>query len=226
MAKIGIYGSKKVLCTPQHQVFDKNGDWRDILKRQYTFKHQTPGGLTKNTYLMVETLDDPRREILTIDAVNMDSDNWVFGCKAKNSRLEILSNEEMEFEESATMVDRTQPTVCENGINLSQNSVIIPSNGKRKTITINLDQIRTNFTHIVVFMAKGMDQLRVSLDVYAARERNLEAKLPKWISFLFETRLVPLTIKEALYYNFSITGLDQPWQAYEIAASPIKCDTE
>ena len=78
---------------------------------------------------MVETLDDPRREILTIDAVNMDSDNWVFGCKAKNSRLEILSNDELEFEESATMVDRTQPTVCENGINLSQNSVIIPSNG-------------------------------------------------------------------------------------------------
>ena len=224
MAKIGIYGSNKILCTPQHQVFDKNGDWRDILKRQYTFKHQTPGGLTKNTYLMVETLDDPRREILTIDAVNMDSDNWVFGCKAKNSRLEISSNEGEEFEED--MVDRTQPTLCENGINLSQNSVIIPSNGKRKTITINLDQIRSNFTHIVVFMAKGMDQLRVSLDVYAARERNLEAKLPKWISFLFETRLVPLTIKEALYYNFSITGLDQPWQAYEIAASPIKCDNE
>ena len=93
MAKIGIYGSNKILCTPQHQVFDKNGDWRDILKRQYTFKHQTPGGLTKNTYLMVETLDDPRREILTIDAVNMDIDNWVFGCKAKSSRLEISSNE-------------------------------------------------------------------------------------------------------------------------------------
>ena len=208
----------------QHQVFDKDGDWRDILKRQYTFKDQTPGGLTKNTYLMVETLDDPRREILTIDAVNMDSDNWVFGCKATSSRLEISSNEEGEFEEN--VVDRTQPALCENGINLSQNSVIIPSNGKRKTITINLDQIRSNFTHIVVFMAKGMDQLRVSLDVYAARERNLEAKLPKWISFLFETRLVPKTINEALYYNFSITGLDQPWQAYDIAAFPIKCDTE
>ena len=209
---------------PQNQVFDKDGDWRDILKRQYTFEHQTLGGLTKNTYLMVETLDDPRREILTIDAVNMDSDNWVFGCKAKSSRLEISSNEGEEFEEN--MVDRTQPAVCENGINLSQNSVIIPSNGKRKTITINLDQIRSNFTHIVVFMAKGMDQLRVSLDVYAARERNLEAKLPKWISFMFEARLVPLTIKDALYYNFSITGLDQPWQAYDISASPIKCDKE
>ena len=133
---------------------------------------------------MVETLDDPRREILTIDAVNMDSDNWVFGCKAKNSRLETLSNEELEFEESATTVDRTKSALCENGINLSQNSVIIPSNGKRKTITINLDQIRSNFTHIVVFMAKGMDQLRVSLDVYAARERNLEAKLPK-VPFIY-----------------------------------------
>jgi len=120
---------------PKNQVFDKDGDWKDILKRQYTFKHEMPGGLTKNTYLMVKTLDDIKHEMLTVDAVNMDNDNWVFGCKAT-----IAHNSQM---------------LCENGINLSQDSVIIPSNGKRKTITINLDKVRSNFTHIVVSWPKA-----------------------------------------------------------------------
>ena len=155
---------------------------------------------------MVKMLDEPMYEMLTIDAVNMDNDNWVFGCKT-------------------TTVHKSQ-TICEDGINLSQDSSIIPSNGKRKTITINLKQVRSNFTHIVVFMAKGMDHLRVTLDVYQARERNLEAKLPKWISFWFETRLVPKTRREALYYNFSIPELNEPWQAYDISAFPIQCDNE
>ena len=155
---------------------------------------------------MVEALDEPKHEVLTIDAVNMDNDNWIFGCKA-------ITNDESK-------------KICETGINLSQNSVIIPSNGKRKTFTINLNQIRTNFTHIVIFMAKGMDQLRVTLDVYNSKERNLIAKLPKWISFLFDTRILAKTKREALYYNISIPGLDQPWQAYDITAFPIHCDKE
>ena len=159
---------------------------------------------------MVKILDEPKHEMLTIDAVNMDNDNWVFGCKAD--------------EQPVTTNDQSPQVLCENGINLSQNSVIIPSNGKRKTITVNLNQLRSNFTHIVVFMAKGMDHLRVTLDIYEAKERNLEAKLPKWISFWLETRLVKLTKPEALFYNFSLPGLDQPWQAYDVTAFPIRCD--
>jgi len=71
-----------------------------------------------------------------------------------------------------------------------------------------------------------MDHLRVTLDVYDSRERNLVAKLPKWVSFWMETRLLPKTRKNALFYNFSIPGLDEPWQAYDISAFPLQCDNE
>ena len=160
---------------------------------------------------MVKILDEPKYEILTIDAVNMDNDNWIFGCNADESMTSANDHQ-------------SSQVICENGINLSQNSEIIPSNGKRKTITVNLNQVRTNFTHIVVFMAKGMDHLRVTLDIYEAKERNLEAKLPKWISFWLESRLVKMTKPQALFYNFSLPGLDQPWQAYDVTAFPIRCD--
>jgi hypothetical protein len=31
---------------------------------------------------MIKTFDDPKHDELTIDAVNMDIDDWVFACKA------------------------------------------------------------------------------------------------------------------------------------------------
>jgi glycosylphosphatidylinositol deacylase len=188
---------------PAKQVFDKDGDWKDILKRQFTFIHEDQ--LAKNTYLMIKTLDDPKHQMLTVDAVNMDLDNWVFACKA-------------------SMVHQSN-ILCEDGINLSSESRIIPSNGKRKSITVNLEQLRLTkgYSHVVVFMAKGMDNLRVSLDVYNADDRLVEATLPKWISFWSETRLIKLTAMDAVFYNISLKELDLPWQAYEVTASELKC---
>ena len=187
---------------PEKIVFEKeDSEWKDILKRQFTFKQKDR--LTKNTYLMVKTLDDPKHEYLTIDAVNMDHDNWVYGCKSTN-------------------VFKSQ-IMCENGINLSQKGYIIPSNGKRKTITVNLKELRSEYSHVFVFMAKGMDHLRVTLDVYNSQDRFLETKLPKWINFWMDSRLVKSTIKDALFYNFSLLEMDQTWQAYDIIATPLQC---
>ena len=64
---------------PSTLKFDKDGYWSDVLKRQFVF---TRGNVTCNTYLMIETFDDPKHKQVTLDAINMDNDNWVFGCKA------------------------------------------------------------------------------------------------------------------------------------------------
>ena len=39
--------------------FDKDGYWSDILKRQFVFAR---GNVTCNTYLMIETFDDPKHK--------------------------------------------------------------------------------------------------------------------------------------------------------------------
>ena len=108
-------------------MFDKTGDWKSVTQRQHTFRQE--GKLAKNTYLILPMLDD---EMLTIDAVNMDLDNWIFAC---------------------TAVDENGK--CESGINLSDKSVIMPSNGKRKSITLHLEELRQKFSHVVVYMSKG-----------------------------------------------------------------------
>ena len=181
---------------------DKDGDWKDIGLRQYTFKSKD--SLKKNTYLMIKTLDDAKHKKVTIDAVNMDNDNWVFAC----SSLAV---------HGATVQ-------CEEGINLSNHSVILPSNGKRKSVTLDLVPLREKYSHIVIYMKKGMKGLRVGIDVFNEK-RTVQVNPPRWISFVKETRLVPLTAKNAVFYNLSLQEMEEPWQAYEISAFPLDCKT-
>ena len=44
---------------PPVMKFDKDGYWSDVLKRQFVF---TRGNVTCNTYLMIETFDDPKHK--------------------------------------------------------------------------------------------------------------------------------------------------------------------
>ena len=76
--------------------------------------------------------------MLSVDAINMDLDNWIFVCKETSIHNSV--------------------ELCESGINLSDQSVIMPSNGKRKSVTIDLNKFGkegSQGSQIVIFMAKG-----------------------------------------------------------------------
>ena len=77
--------------------------------------------------------EDPHHQMLSDDAINMDLDNWIFVCKETSIHNSV--------------------ELCESGINLSDQSVIMPSNGKRKSVTIDLNKYEGS--QIVIFMAKG-----------------------------------------------------------------------
>ncbi len=183
---------------PPRPKFDREAEWRDINARQHTYMEKE---VEKNTYLMVKTVDDPKHKRIAIDAVNMDNDNWVFVCNATSVHKGVR--------------------MCENGINLSAKSYIVPSNGKRKTVVIDMDH--KAFTHVVIYMYKGMKNVRLTWDVHNPEQRVLEPKLPKWISFWSETRVVKLTPQDIMYYTINLKELDSPWQSYEISATPLRC---
>ena len=63
---------------PAKLKFDINGYWSDVIKRQFTF---TKGNATCNHYVMVKVNADVNHRSLTLDAVRMDAEDWVFGCK-------------------------------------------------------------------------------------------------------------------------------------------------
>lgn len=195
------FGNKfKELEEEKTTTFDQDGDWKDLLKRQFVFG---PVNVTKNTYLMVKTLDDPKHKFLTVDAVNMDLDDWVFACKATKVHKNVV--------------------MCESGQSMSSQSTIVPSNGKRKTLQVNLDELRTEkgYTHVVVHVAAGMNNVRVNLDVYNPKERQFDVNLPRWISFSSPQTVMKASLPGAVFYNLTLKELDHTWQAYDVSVDPI-----
>jgi glycosylphosphatidylinositol deacylase len=188
---------------PPSITFDKNGYWSDILKRQFTF---SKGNVTCNHYSMIKiAIDEPNQRFLTLDAVHMDADDWVFGCKEtkvhKNTR------------------------VCEVGENLSKHSAIIPSKGKHKAIHLDLVEVKQKhgYSHIVVHTPVYTEGTTVNIDVYNPRERRISYTVPKWINFWRQFTVVEKTVPGAVFYNISMTGIDHPWQAYTVTAESAQC---
>lgn len=187
--------------------FDKEGTWMDPLKRQFVYKRtlnkkwQQP--LT-DIHLMIKTLDDPKHDQVTIDAVDLNIDDWVFACKA-------------------TIIHKGT-RMCETGDNLSHYSKLLPSKGQsRKSLTISLKDLRVNhdYTHIVVVVPKHLVEVRVNIDVYNPKERNLDVALPRWISYFTGGQaIVEKTIPQAVAYQLSLKGLSEMWQAYQITVIP------
>ena len=187
---------------PPSVELDKNGYWSDILKRQFTV---TKGNLTTDHYMMIKlATDDPKQQHLTIDAVKMEADDWVFGCKE-------------------TIVHRNT-RVCVNGENLSPLSLALPGK-KRKALHLNLLKTRRekSYSHIVVAAPSGSKGTRVNIDVYGLRERWISYAVPKWVTFWREFPIVETTASGAVFYNISLTGMENPWQAYSVKAMPLQC---
>lgn len=46
-------------------------------------------------------------------------------------------------------------------------------------------------------------------------------EVPRWISFWKRHQLVARTQPQAVFYNFSMKGLAEPWQAYDVHVSRL-----
>ncbi|XP_023347047.1 GPI inositol-deacylase [Eurytemora carolleeae] len=157
---------------------------------------------------MIKVNADVNNKFLTLDAVRMDNDDWVFGCKEtriyKNTR------------------------VCDEGDNLSGDSAIIPSRGKRKSIQLDMHKLKENrgYSHIVVHTPVHTEDTKVSIDLYDPRERQKTYTVPKWITFWRSYPIIEKTLPGAVYYNISLVSIDHPWQAYDIHVNPVQCAYE
>jgi len=94
---------------------------------------------------------------------------------------------------------------------------------------IQLDMMEmeeAGYSHIVVNIPKNSDNSRINIDVYNPRERSVSVPVPKWINFWRQVTVVEMTSVGAVYYNISLTGLDQAWQSYVVTATPAQCRTD
>lgn len=67
--------------------FDHNAVWKENIQRQFTF-HE-PHGVFTETHIMIRLLDDPKHEMLAVEAINVDDKDWVFACVADITHNEV-----------------------------------------------------------------------------------------------------------------------------------------
>jgi len=184
---------------------DKGGYWADILPRQFTLDR---GNVTRDHYNMIKVVsEDINQRMLTLDAVHMEADHWVYGCK----RTELQRNSR----------------VCVESESISSSSVILPSKGKRKLIQLDMMEMEeAGYSHIVVNIPKNSDNSRINVDLYNPRERSVTYSVPKWINFWRQMTVIDKTVAGAVYYNLTLSGLEQPWQSYVLTINPIQCRTD
>jgi len=189
---------------PASLSLDKNGFWADMVKRQLSF---SKANTTCDNYLLIKiTPEDQRQRFLTVDAFKLDADNWIFGCKqtkvVKNSRI------------------------CEEAENLSGLSQILPSRGKRKAVTgLDLFKLRESqgFSHVILNTPAKTEDSTLHVDLYGPRDRWVTFSVPKWITFWREYSVIQSTQEAAVFYNLTLHGIEQMWQAYTLTVNPLKC---
>ena len=179
---------------------DRDGYWSDVLKRQFTV---TKGNITTDHFMLLKiATDDPKQQQATVESLGVGP-NWVYGCKE-------------------TVVHRNT-RVCQQGDNLSPGTIVLPGKG-RQAVHVDLRNARrSGYTHLVAAAPAGSSATRVSVDVYSLRDRWVTYAVPKWVTFWRDFPILEKTAAGALYYNITLTGMENPWQAYTVRATPLQC---
>ncbi|KAJ9584662.1 hypothetical protein L9F63_020987, partial [Diploptera punctata] len=183
--------------------FDHNSVWKEYLQRQFTF-HE-PYGVHTETYIMIRLLDDPKHEMLSVEAINVKDKDWVFACVA-----DVVHN---------------SVRMCDRGINLSNQTEFLTSRlFKRKIVHLNLAAFKKqSFTHVILRVKPTKEVITYKIDVHSSSSRHITAPLPKWLSFMSKQVVIESTSDHAGYYQLALTGLEQTWQAYRLHIQPKDC---
>lgn len=94
---------------------------------------------------------------------------------------------------------------------------------KWKTITLDMQTLKDEFkhSHVLIFIPKGAKDVTIEFDVYDVKERNVVIEnLPRWITFWKSYPVIEETKSSAIFYNISLMGLEQAWQAYDLIWTP------
>ncbi|KAI4456728.1 negative regulator of vesicle formation-related [Holotrichia oblita] len=187
------------LSTP----IDDTGDWIEHLPRQYSV--ELIEGTKRPHWYMIRRVNQPMHEVLSIMALNLELSNWIFAC-------------------TATII-KDQSRVCVDAVHLSQLSEIAPSvKYKRRFLNINLYELNSNFTHVIVRVPSTSEPITLHVDVHSEADRKISAKLSSWS--LKKEVIIQETSPNTVYYEIHFPDLNHVIQSYELFVEPLQCKVQ
>jgi len=185
-------------------VVDRDGYWADILKRQFTVEKGEVTCEQYSSWRVEEAGSSSPHTKMTVEAVGLAGEDWLLGCRKAGTNR------------------NTQ--VCLEAVSLADKAELLPGRGKRRTATLDLPWLaQQGYSHVLVHTARGSKHSLVHFDNWEPRERELSYTVPKWINFWRPLTVLEKTASGAVYYNVSLGGLEQVWQAYTVTARPTQC---
>lgn len=180
-------------------------DWIEDNRKIFTEKFKT--GINRTRFQMVRLFDSVLYHTLRVDAVNQETDDWVFGCEA---------------------IDTTgKSRYCERAVQLPKNHITrIPSElPDHVHLHLNLHELKKGnpkWTHVLLRFGPTREPFQFTVDVHNPSDRQIKLPMPKWYSFS-SIQIIDDSLLGASHYQLNITGMDETHQALELMITTKHC---
>uniref|UniRef100_U5EZS7 GPI inositol-deacylase n=1 Tax=Corethrella appendiculata TaxID=1370023 RepID=U5EZS7_9DIPT len=186
---------------------DNLGDWVEDSRRVFTVKFKN--GLNTTHFQMIRLLDSPHHKYLKVDAINLETDDWIFGCAAN----EVYATGRF----------------CSQGVSLTKYAKQFPSlRHERTTIQLDLHNLKLRhpeWTHVIIKILPTNEPVKLSVDIHDPDNRKLTISMPKWYSFN-EVKLLDDTILGGLLYKIELNGMEETYQSVSLNLDIRSCSSE
>lgn len=183
---------------------EKTDEWSEDTRRVFTKFFDK--GLDHLYVQMIPLNSKPQYKRLYAEVLNMDADDWVFGCVAKDVRRG------MKF--------------CLTGQSISHHVEKLPIIiQKRMFVSLDLHRIKKAYpkwTHVALRIPPSKTYVKLNVDIHDPDERYLKIKAPKWYSYTKNT-LINDSTHGATHYKILISDLDESHQAIKFDIKPTVC---
>ncbi|KAH8420199.1 hypothetical protein KR009_007142 [Drosophila setifemur] len=186
--------------------FGASGSWHE--EKRLVINKYFANGL-KGTYFELISLQRQERfKKLAIEALNVDEDEWLFGCAAQEHNA-------------------TGQLHCDKATSLMHLVQRLPNEDRdpRSIAVLDLHNLRRTYlqwTHVVVRLPPSSRRIGYNLDIYDPRERVTDIRMPRWYTMARLT-LWNETLQGTLHHRLRIAELLDPYQSLRVVVEPLQC---
>lgn len=202
---LGLPTMKEENVLSRRMEMPENADWYEDNRKIFTEKFKT--GINRTRIQMIRLLDNVLHHTVRVNAINQDTDDWIFGCEAveTSSKSRFCSQASALSKQFITKIPSLLPGRVHLHLNLNQ-----------------LKKANPKWTHILLRFKPTREPFQYTVDIHNPPDRQLKVNMPKWYSFSSEIVLED-SLMGASHYQLNITGLDETHQALELIVSPKYC---
>nr|XP_016937172.1 GPI inositol-deacylase [Drosophila suzukii] len=188
------------------QRFGAAGNWHE--ERRLVINKYFTNGLKGTFFDLVGLLRQERYKKTAIEALNVDDEDWLFGCSA-------LDN------------NKTAQLYCEKATSLMHLVQRLPNEDRdpRSIAILDLHNLRKTYvqwTHVLVRLPPSTKRIGYNLDIYDPQERVTDIKMPRWYT-MARLPIINETLQGTLHHRLRISEMVDPYQSIRVIVEPLQC---